>query len=299
MERIDVCVCTFRRPSLIATIESIAGQDVRGEIALRIIVADNDGAPTAQVPVEEAASRFGVPITYVHAPARNISVARNACLDAADTRWIAFIDDDEVAAPDWLRTLIAARAEREVVFGRSQAILPASGSPKWMQDGHFHHNAIGPRDGALNGYTCNVLIDLDFVVRHGIRFQEALGQTGGEDTVFFDDVGRAGGRAGYVADALVLEGIPAHRASLKWLARRRFRAGQIHCLLKRRQGVAPWRLAPVTVAKMTICYAAAALMLPVPRRSAEAFLRGTLHLGFLSSALGARTYAEYGAPPAT
>jgi succinoglycan biosynthesis protein ExoM len=292
MERIDVCVCTFRRPSLLATIESIATQDVRGEIALRIVVADNDDTASARPLIEQARS-LGIPIAYVHAPSRNISKARNACLDASETRWIAFIDDDEVATPDWLRMLIAARGECEVVFGRSHAVIDEA-SKRWLRDGHFHHNAIGPRDGALNGYTCNVLMNRDFLRRHDIRFLEALGQTGGEDTMFFDDVRKAGGRGRYAPAALVYEDIPARRATLGWLARRRYRAGQVHCLLKRRDGAAPLRQVPAAVAKMGWCFAVALATLPAPRRSAAAFLRGTLHLGFLSSALGARTYAEYG-----
>jgi hypothetical protein len=44
-----------------------------------------------------AQSDLSLDCLYVHAPARNISIARNACLDAADAPLIAFIDDDETA----------------------------------------------------------------------------------------------------------------------------------------------------------------------------------------------------------
>jgi succinoglycan biosynthesis protein ExoM len=292
MERLDICICTFRRPSLVATIESIAAQDVRGTVALRIVVADNDETPSAQ-PLVTQAERFGVPIHYVHAPARNISIARNACLDAAETRWIAFIDDDEIAAPNWLARLLAARASAEVVFGRSHAVI-GEDAPRWLRDGHFHHNSISARDGSHNGYTCNVLLDREFLQRHAIRFLEPLGQTGGEDTLFFHDVGKAGGRARYERRALVYEDIPPRRATLGWLTRRRFRAGQVHFLLRRRDGAGSFREVPLALAKLAYCYAAAVATLPRPRRAAAAFLRGTLHLGFISSAFGARIYAEYG-----
>jgi succinoglycan biosynthesis protein ExoM len=299
LERIDVCICTFRRSSLIDTIRSVATQDARGDIAIRIVVADNDVVPSAQSCLAEA-ERSGVAIAYVHAPAQNISIARNACLDAAETRWIAFIDDDEIAAPDWLATLVAARDGCEVVFGRSRAMLDDPAVPRWMREGRFHDNEIGPRDGAFNGYTCNVLIDREFLRGHGIRFLEPLGRTGGEDTMLFDDVRRAGGHARYVATAVVDEEIPPHRATLSWLVRRRFRAGQIHCLLARRDGTPPLRRVPTALAKLTWCFALALVTLPARRRSVSALLRGMLHLGFLASALGVRTYAEYGAAqPAT
>jgi succinoglycan biosynthesis protein ExoM len=36
---------------------------------------------------------------------RNISIARNAALDVAETLWVAFIDDDEHASATWLANL--------------------------------------------------------------------------------------------------------------------------------------------------------------------------------------------------
>ena len=44
-----------------------------------------------------------IDISYIHAPARNISIARNACVEAATGKWIAFIDDDELASENWLQ----------------------------------------------------------------------------------------------------------------------------------------------------------------------------------------------------
>ena len=58
--------------------------------------------------VEATAHDCGLPVLYLHAPACNISVARNACLRAATAPLVAFIDDDEIASPDWLVLLIAA-----------------------------------------------------------------------------------------------------------------------------------------------------------------------------------------------
>jgi succinoglycan biosynthesis protein ExoM len=92
------------------------------------------------------------------------------------------------------------------------------------------------------------------------------------------------------------EEIPLRRATLGWLARRRYRAGQIHCLLHRRNGRSVLAAVPAALAKLVWCYGLALATLPLRQRSAAALLRGTLHLGFLSSAFGARTYAEY-APP--
>jgi succinoglycan biosynthesis protein ExoM len=59
---------------------------------------------------------------------QNISIARNACLDNADSNWLACIDDDEVASINWLSNLYK-KAQQEkvaVVCGPVKAIYDDS-----------------------------------------------------------------------------------------------------------------------------------------------------------------------------
>src|SRR3954453_12409000 len=104
---VDVGVCTFRRPAVADTLASLASQVLPQGVSLRVIVADNDAEPEARTRVLTAAEAHGLDVVYRHAPARNISLARNACLDAATAEWIAFLDDDETASPGWLAALLA------------------------------------------------------------------------------------------------------------------------------------------------------------------------------------------------
>ncbi len=71
---------------------------------------------------------------YRHQPQRGIPQARNAALDAArelGATHVAFIDDDETAAPDWLAALWAAMVESgaDAVLGCTRYIYPADASP--------------------------------------------------------------------------------------------------------------------------------------------------------------------------
>ena len=93
MHNIDIAVCTFRREHIVDTLRSIAQLELPADTTIRIIVADNDDIPSARECIERAAREFGLNLTYVRAPARNISIARNACLDAATAPFLAFIDD--------------------------------------------------------------------------------------------------------------------------------------------------------------------------------------------------------------
>ncbi|HZV11427.1 MAG TPA: glycosyltransferase family A protein, partial [Novosphingobium sp.] len=266
--RVDLAVCTYRRWSLMECLESIAAQDMRRLVDLRVIVADNNESPMMAEAVAHAARDLALPITYVHAPAKNISVARNACLDAAEGDWLLFIDDDEAARPNWLARLLARREEADVIFGVSEALMGA-GAPGWMRSGAFHSNRFNGNDKPHNGYTCNVAMRRAAIA--GLRFAPELGTVGGEDTLFFHEAMRRGLRFAYAPDAVVTEHIPDHRATLGWLLRRRFRSGQTHQMLLAREGRRAITVVPVAVFKVACCLLAA-LANGFSRERAAAFL---------------------------
>jgi succinoglycan biosynthesis protein ExoM len=292
IEQVDVCVCTFRRDSLKQTLESLAAQLPVPGVSIQVIIADNDTTDVRRTEILAIAAQLGLACCYVHAPERNISIARNACLDAAASDWLVFIDDDEVAAPGWLATLLPSRAGCDIVFGVSQARYPDPATPAWIVEGDFHSNRIEGNDGASNGYTANVIMNRTFVVRHGLRFAPALGQIGGEDTMFFLEAELAGARFGYCPAAVVHEDTPIARASLRWLMLRRYRAGQIHHMVMQRRG-RPGVAALLALPKAGVLLAGAALLWPWRLQSVRLLLRGSLHIGHLSAVLGFAAYREY------
>lgn len=289
-ESIDVCICTFRRDSVWETLASIAAQEAP-HLDLKVIVADNDDDDRRRTEILAHGKTLGLSLVYVHAPARNISVARNACLDAARSDWVAFIDDDEIARTDWILNLVAARIGKDVIFGVSQARYPP-GTSNWIVQGDFHSNRISGNDAPWNGYTANVLMDRRIIERMGLRFSDAFGQTGGEDTLFFFEAHKRGARFGYVPEAIVDEPTPLSRVSLRWLLLRRFRSGQIHFVLLE-HSTGAMRIAMSAVAKASWCSMRALLALAYPTRAAGHLLRGSLHLGVVGAALGMAPYREY------
>src|SRR3954468_20344903 len=89
-DAVDICICTYRRESVVQTLESLARLEGLEDRSWRVIVADNDETPSSESRVGEACPPLGLPLRYQHAPAHNISVARNACLEAAEAPWIVF-----------------------------------------------------------------------------------------------------------------------------------------------------------------------------------------------------------------
>lgn len=296
--RVDIAVCTFRREALGDTLASLAHLVVPEGVRLRIIVADNDAEPSARERVEAARTRMPIDLVYVHCPAGNISIARNACLDAADADFLAFVDDDETVEPLWLDRLLAeaAASGADVVLGSVQAVY-APEAPGWMRRGDFHStHPVWVKGEIRTGYTCNVLMRLAAPSIADRRFDLALGRSGGEDTAFFDQVHAAGGRIGFARDAWVREPVPASRARFSWLAQRRLRMGQTHgqILAERHEGVARWTAAIRATAKCTVCLAAALGLAVLPVRRNRFFLRGLLHAGVIAGLFGSRTIEPYG-----
>lgn len=291
---VDVCVCTFRRPSVADLIASLAKLDLPADVRVRVIVADNDDTPVARPRVEAALADNGLDGVYLHAPARNISVARNACLDAARADLVAFIDDDEVARPGWLAALLAERqrTRADVVFGRVTAVYGPD-APGWMRAANLHSPAAPFRRGRIDGgYTCNVLISRAAV--GALRFDPAFGRSGGEDTTFFAAMRRGGAAMGYTDAAIVDEPVPAARASLGWLTERAYRSGQTWALVRLANHQSRLALAASSLAKLVWCRATQALTLWSPVRWRKAAVRASLHAGVLAAALGRAPLELYG-----
>jgi len=295
---VDVCICTFRRAELADALRSLAALHVPERWQARIIVADNDVAPSARDLVARMEPDIPFPVVYVHCPAANISIARNACLEAGGGDFLLFIDDDETASAGWLTELVctAIATGADAVLGPVQARY-GSDAPRWMRDGDFHSTfPVWVRGEIRTGYTCNVLLRRSSPQVAGRRFSLMRGRSGGEDTEYFTGLHQAGGKIAYAPKAWVHEVVPPGRAQLSWLAKRRFRAGQTHGHLLGGNASVAATAKNVTLAgaKAAYCFLAAGLVAFSPRRRNRHALRGIMHVGVIGGLAGVRELQQYG-----
>lgn len=297
---IDIGLCTFRRPQVAETLRSLARLNMPENYAIRIIVADNDDEPSAKALVEQTTKAEGLHVSYIHAPARNISLARNACLEVAQAPYFAFIDDDEIADQHWLTALAETleSADADVVLGPVEAVYGPD-APDWMVKGDFHAtNPVWVNGEIITGYSCNVLFKREADCLKGLRFRLDLGKSGGEDDVFFSGVYSAGGKIAFAPAAWVREAVPPHRAQFGWLFKRRFRFGQTHALLLReRQGdklAVRAKSFAMAAVKAGVCTLVAVLTFWHPVKTRFWLLRGALHMGVMAGATGRATLEQYG-----
>lgn len=292
--------CTFRRPILARTLNSLAAQTLALQGNCCTIIADNDDQPSALPLAETARDAHTMPLHYVHAPARNISIARNALLEKAvelGADFLAMIDDDEVASPDWARALL----EQITTSGADAVLGPVIANygpdaPGWMRNANFHDvvPVVQPDGRILTGYTGNVILRLNSPHLRDRRFDLAYGRTGGEDDAYFRGLVRSGGAIGYAPAAIAHEDVPPERERLSFLLRRNFRAGQTHGRINAPdQGLGRAILFAKAAAKVTVLTGWAGLSVPWPARRTRALMRASLHAGVCSQLLGGKILELY------
>ncbi len=299
---VAVGVCTFRRPGLQDTLETLERQDLPDGVPVTLIIADNDDTPSARTLVEASAAQSQHTVIYLHAPRANISIARNAILERAeqlDIPHLAFIDDDELAPAHWLQALLSAlaRGDADAIVGPVRATY-STDAPEWMHALRIHDTQPElDRDGRpIAGHSCNIIMDLHAPSLRGRRFELDRGLSGGEDTAFFEAARRDGARLGFAPDASLDEPVTPSRARLNWLLRRRFRMGQTHgSLMRQGKGQAQKAAALLrALAKLAYCAVGVVLSMPFERMRNRNLLRGALHAGTVSALLGAQTVEIYG-----
>ncbi|MBY0337437.1 MAG: glycosyltransferase family 2 protein [Acetobacteraceae bacterium] len=121
-------------------------------------------------------------VTFLTAPA-GLPRQRNAILDACgDGDLLLFLDDDFLAAPEWLAVLegvMAAHPDCAVATGTVIAD-GAKGPGITVAEGRAILAADAPPadplgvEPAFNGYGCNMAVRLAPMRAHGLRFDEAL-----------------------------------------------------------------------------------------------------------------------------
>jgi succinoglycan biosynthesis protein ExoM len=226
-----VCVCTFRRPALVAALlHALAAQETHGAFTMSVVVADNDRLESARSAVEAAARALpSLSIEYVVEADQNIAKARNKAVSRSTGDFIAFIDDDELPPEDWLSTAL-----RTCIQFESDGVLAPvrprfeHRPPAWLVKGRFCERPEHPTGHRLQWRetrTGNTLFRRSLVAHTAEPFATAFGN-GGEDQAFFKRLIENGAVFVWCNEAPVYEVVPPERCRRRYLLRRALLRGQ-------------------------------------------------------------------------
>ena len=243
-ERLLVGIPSFRRPEgLRRLLASLAEQQGVDDVELEVFVADNDAVGRDALAVcktVEECFRWPLACSVVQEP--GISAARNAILDRARARaadYVAMIDDDEEADPDWLRELLSMQRATgaDVVGGPVDYLFDRPASPTIRSCDAFKPRQWPAGRVAAIDATGNVLLSCAALNRGGWpQFDRAFGLTGGEDKDYFCRLTKAGAIFAWAPAARAREHVPASRTTVKSLLRRAYRIGNNDMRITRLHG---------------------------------------------------------------
>lgn len=151
-----------------------------GLFSYSVVVVDNDCYKSAQSVVQSIQQMSSFEVKYCVESIKNIALARNRAVENAKGDFIAFIDDDEFPANDWLLNLYAARSrfEADGVLGPVKPYYEEK-CPKWIVKGRLCERESHPTGtimSATDSRTGNALLKRDIFDDADNRFDSEFGE---------------------------------------------------------------------------------------------------------------------------
>lgn len=239
MAKITAILCTRNRADrLFAALTSLCEQSLRKD-QYEVIVADNASSDDTASIVQRFAAEHSN-IRYLFLKDIGSSGARNAALDAVDSEYVAYMDDDAVADYHWLRELLHAfesvRPAPVCIGGRIHPLWEIP-KPTWFP------NKYVPSLSVLDlGEKGKYLADREYAVGANIGYlRSALLRVGAYENrlkLYMDEIfvqmklRRQGYGIYYHPCAVVHHAIPAARLTRKYLRRRKYLGGRGEMIAK-------------------------------------------------------------------
>ena len=300
---LTVCICTHNRPRYVRDCLEGFRQQTVSRAMFSLLVVDSGSQRGAAAELRALAAEHDARLIRLDQP--GVAIARNAGAWAARTRFIAYIDDDAIPAPDWVASILAATSRP----GRPPALLGGRILPKWEAplpswwprslrgvlsiieyegEGEYRTDAVPAH---LEPYAANMVVNVLSLLAAG-GFGNASGRIAGcllsdEEVQLAWRLQDAGYSVRYDSRIVVFHQIQARRLNPAWLLSRLYWQGastvQTRRLLHRPEAV--WRELPRRMA-------VAALLWPlalIPKRSPIllwARWRVAYAAGFIRAAVG-------------
>ena len=115
-----VVICTYdRADELDRALAALAAQRGATDVNWSVLVVDNAGSAATAAVVDRYISAATIPgLRRVVEPEKGLTPARRRGVLETDADWVAFVDDDNLLAPNWIAEMVSApRTPKPALLG--------------------------------------------------------------------------------------------------------------------------------------------------------------------------------------
>lgn len=245
---ITVAICTFNRKEYLKkAIDSILKQTLDCNL-FELLIIDNNSTDGTEELIKDNYTNSNLSIKYIKEDNQGLSYCRNTAVANSKYDFVAFLDDDGIAEPQWLtlikNTILEEGNNIGAVTGdvipiweipRPDWLIPEFNifytifqlsEERFVFDKSHNHTPAG----------ANVVYNKKALLKNG-GFNVKLGRNGsnllsGEETLLHKSMIKNGYKLIYVPDIRIKHHITKARISRKWLLRRYFWGGFTNIILE-------------------------------------------------------------------
>jgi glucosyl-dolichyl phosphate glucuronosyltransferase len=223
---ISVVVCTYNRSSCLnSCLQSLAEQSVDKD-SFEVLVVDNNSSDNTRQVASVYVNKYSY-FRMLFEPCQGLSHARNRGWMEAHGQYVAYIDDDAIANPDWISSIVdfIERHPDSGIFGGPYAAYYLIPKPNWFPP-EYGSLQLGDKERRVKLGSewisgSNMVIRKDLFYQHG-GFDVRLGMTGGkaaygEEVNLFISMHGKGIQIFYVPSIRVKHLVAGYKMSLNWL----------------------------------------------------------------------------------
>lgn len=228
---VTIAICTYKRSYLIETINSVIKSVNKTSELVTINIIDNDENMSAFDMFNSIPKAENYKIQYFSEKSKGVVNARNRAITSVQTKWLIFIDDDELVDENWFMNYLDVINNKAISFGAAIGpvfttypdFVPIDIKNSRIHD-RKHYNHL---ERIFHGATNNCLIDMSYVKKNDLKFDQQFNETGGEDSDFFERLSQVAPII-WNNKSIVYEMLTKGRASHEWALNRLYNNGKTY-----------------------------------------------------------------------